>query len=137
MKGETAMTAVHYLVWSAILTFAMLGAASLFRSQGWTWPGMQLAFGNRDNLPPATPLAGRAHRAAMNMLENLVLFTALIAAVHFAGKANAPQVQTGAALFFWARLLYWPCYLAGVVYLRTGIWLVSVVGLAMIAAAMW
>jgi uncharacterized MAPEG superfamily protein len=68
------------------------------------------------------------------MLENLVLLTALIAAVHFAGKTNA-QVQLGANIFFWARVVYWPAYLAGS-SLRSVVWLISVVGLAMIAAAM-
>ena len=130
------MTDLKYLVWSAILTWLMLLTASGLRARGWTLLGVKVAFGNRDNLPPETPLTGRAHRAAMNMLENMVLFTALIAAVHLAGKANA-QTQTGAALFFWARLAFWPCYLAGIVYLRTVIWLVSIVGLAMIAAALW
>jgi uncharacterized MAPEG superfamily protein len=32
---------------------------------------------------------------------------------------------------------YWPCYLAGITHLRTVIWLVSVAGMAMIAAALW
>ena len=131
------MSDPKYLVWSAILTLLMLLVASACRAQPWTPAGMQAAFGNRDNLPPATPLAGRADRAAHNMLEAMVLFIAVLAAAHFAGKATSWQVQTGAALFFWARLAYWPSYLAGIVYLRTAIWFVSVIGLVMIAAAVW
>jgi hypothetical protein len=64
------MTDARALVWCAILTFLMLVTASLLRSRGWTRPGMKIAFGNRDDLPPATPLAGRAERAARNMVEN-------------------------------------------------------------------
>jgi uncharacterized MAPEG superfamily protein len=37
----------------------------------------------------------------------------------------------GAQIFFWARVLYLPVYCAGVTYLRTAIWVVSIVGLAM------
>jgi uncharacterized MAPEG superfamily protein len=95
---------------------------------------MRIAFGNRDDVPEPEPLAGRADRAARNMLENLAIFTAVIAAVQLSGKTSA-QTQFGATLFFWARLTYWPCYLAGIIYLRTAIWLVSIVGLAMVAAA--
>ena len=38
--------------------------------------------------------------------------------------------------FFWARLTYWPVYLAGIVYLRTAVWAVSILGLAMMIFAM-
>jgi uncharacterized MAPEG superfamily protein len=107
----------------------MLLVAFVLRTHGWTPEGMQTALGNRDNLPAPTSLAGRADRAALNMLENLAIFTAIAAAVHFSGKS--PQAQLGATVFFWARVAYWPCYLAGIVYLRTAIWLVSIVGLAM------
>ena len=68
------------------------------------------------------------------MLENLVLLTALVAAAHFAGKTSA-QVQLGANIFFWARVVYWPIYVAGSP-LRSVVWFISVIGLAMIAAAM-
>jgi uncharacterized MAPEG superfamily protein len=130
------MTEMTALVASALLTWLMLATASLLRSKGWTTPGMRIAFGNRDDLPEPSPLAGRAERAAKNMLENLAIFTALIVAVQMSGKTGT-QTQLGASLFFWARLAYWPCYLAGIIYLRTAIWLVSVVGLAMIVAAAW
>ena len=130
------MTEMTALVAVALLTWLMLAIASLLRSKGWTTPGMRIAFGNRDDLPEPSPLAGRAERAAKNMLENLAIFTALIVAVQMSGKAGT-QTQLGASLFLWARLAYWPCYLAGIIYLRTAIWLVSVVGLAMIVAAAW
>src|SRR5262245_10267063 len=130
------MTEMTALVASALLTWLMLGTASLLRSKGWTTPGMRIAFGNRDDVPEPSPLAGRADRAAGNMLENLAIFTALIVAVQISGKTSA-QTQLGANLFFWARLAYWPCYLAGIIYLRTAIWLVSIIGLAMLVAAAW
>ena len=129
------MTAATALAWSAVLTLLMLMTASLLRSRAWTSDGMRIALGNREDLPPATGLAGRAERAARNMVENMVLLVALVAAVYFAGKSE-PQAGLGATIFFWARLAYWPCYLAGIVYLRTAIWFVGVIGLAIIAAAL-
>jgi uncharacterized MAPEG superfamily protein len=128
------MTDFTVLVWSAVLLWLMLVTASALRTQGWAPGGVGRAMGNRDDLPAPTPLAGRADRAARNMLENLVIFTALVAAVHFAGKAST-QAQLGANIFFWARVAYWPAYLAGS-SLRSIIWTISVIGLGMIAAAM-
>jgi uncharacterized MAPEG superfamily protein len=136
------MSITTILVASAILTFLMLGTASFFRNQAWAPGGIARAIGNRDNLPPLLPIAGRADRAAKNMLENLAIFTALAAAVYFVGKDGTQarldaqaQAQIGANIFFWMRVAYWPAYLAGIAYARTVVWLVSIAGLAMMAAA--
>ncbi len=128
------MSDTKALVWSAVLTWLMLITSSALRTRGLAPGGFHRSMGNRDDLPPPTPLAGRAHRAARNMLENLVIFTALVAAAHFAGKAST-QVQLGANIFFWARVAYWPTYLAGS-GLRSVVWTISIIGLGMIAAAM-
>ena len=50
-----------------------------------------------------TGFAGRAERAHLNMIENMVLFTALVLIAAVAGKANA-MTAMGALIFFWARL---------------------------------
>jgi uncharacterized MAPEG superfamily protein len=110
----------------------MLLVASLSRSRGWTLTGLQIAFGNRDNLPEASPFAGRADRAARNMLESLVLFAALLTA---AAWAHVPDTELArpCAIFVYARLLYAPLYWAGVKYLRTVVWTVGIVGLSTLA----
>ncbi|HYE69941.1 MAG TPA: MAPEG family protein [Aquabacterium sp.] len=128
--------ALSYLVYSVLLCWLMIIAGSMVRSEGWTPIGLQRAFGNRDDLPAASPAGGRAERAAKNMLENLLLFGLLALAAHVAGKGADPRVATGAALFFWARVVYAPLYWLGVKYLRTAAWLVAVVGMAMIAGAL-
>jgi uncharacterized MAPEG superfamily protein len=129
------MTDTMVLAHAAILTWVMLIAASLIRSRGWTPDGMRVAFGNRADLPEPTPLAGRADRAAKNMLENLVLFTALVAAAHFAGRSG-DKTALGATVFLYARVAYWPIYLAGIPYARTLAWMAAVTGMGMIVAAM-
>lgn len=125
---------LHFLVYSALLAWIMLITASLLRTRGWTVPGMMHAFGNRDDLPQASAIAGRAARAAQNMFENLVLFAALLLAAH-AGGVSDGKIELGAKIFFYARLVYFPLYLAGIRYLRTLAWLASIAGLAMILAA--
>ena len=66
------------------------------------------------------------------MIENMVLFAALVLIAAVAGKANATTAM-GAMIFFWARLAYAVIYLIGVPWLRTLAWFVSVIGMAMIA----
>jgi uncharacterized MAPEG superfamily protein len=123
-------TTLTLVICMAILTWLALLLASLIRVKGWTPAGTLMALGNRENLPAATPFAGRAERAARNTLENFVLFAAIALVAHAAG-ATSPKVATGAQIFFWARVLYLPVYCAGITYLRTAIWVVSIVGLAM------
>jgi uncharacterized MAPEG superfamily protein len=117
-----------------ILTWLTLLLASLLRAQAWTPKGLMVAFGNRDNLPEATPFAGRAERTARNTAENFMLFAALALVAHAAGADNA-KVAFGAQIFFWSRLVYIPVYYAGVTFLRTAVWLAGIVGMAMMVAA--
>ena len=129
------MTTSHAVIASGILTLLMLLVGSAFCAQVWTPPGPQIAFGNRENLPMPVGTAGRADRAAYNMLEGMVLFLAAVLAAQLAGKI--PEAALGATVFFWARLVYWPVYLAGIIYLRTAVWFVSIIGLAMIVIEAW
>ena len=126
---------MYYLAASAILTLVMLLVASLMRARAWTPAGMVVAFGNRDKLPEATSLSGRAERAARNMLEGMLLFVGVMLAAQIAGVVG-PRVALGAAVFFWARLVYFPVYLAGITYVRTAVWAVSVIGLGIIVSAL-
>ena len=127
---------LYYVIYSAALTLLALLMGSFFRNRLWTMKGMKIGLGNRDNVPLPTPLSGRADRAAMNTLENFVLFAALAVTAHSAGVDSA-QVALGAKIFFWARVAYLLAYLLGITYLRTLIWMVGLAGMGMIAAAMF
>ena len=59
-----------------------------------------------------------------------MLFLALVLAAQLAGKGA--QAAIGATVFFWARLVYWPVYIAGIIYLRTLVWFVGIFGLILI-----
>jgi uncharacterized MAPEG superfamily protein len=129
------LTEIQALVFSSLLAWVMVMASSALRSRLWTPAGMKVAFGNREAVPEPTPLAGRADRAARNMLENLPLLVALLLAARWSGHSSSTSVAMGASVFFWARLVYWPVYLGGLPYVRTLIWAASIVGLAMIGGA--
>jgi uncharacterized MAPEG superfamily protein len=123
----TTLTLVIYM---AIVTWLTILAASLIRAKAWTPKGTMIALGNRDNLPEATPLAGRAERTARNTAENFMLFAVIALVAHVAGRTSA-RLESGAELFFWSRLAFIPVYYLGIIYLRTAVWVVGIVGLAM------
>jgi uncharacterized MAPEG superfamily protein len=116
------------LLWSVALTFAqMLVAVSGATLQ----VGLPMLAGNREPVPVFGGWVGRAQRAHHNMLESLVLFAILVLLAEELERLNA-MTRLGAQLFFWARLAYAFAYMAGIPYLRTGVWLVSMIGLILI-----
>jgi len=93
--------------------------------------GLPKLAGNRDGLSPMSGWVGRAQRAHLNMLENLVLFAPLVLIADIASRNNA-ATGLGAQIFFWARLVYAVVYITGIPWLRTTIWGISVAGMVMI-----
>jgi uncharacterized MAPEG superfamily protein len=120
---------LKYLLFSTLLCFVQVLIAATGANQA---VGLPTLAGNREGLPELTGWAGRARRAHLNMIENLVLFAALVLIAAAAGKANA-MTAMGAMVFFWGRLAYAVIYLAGISWLRTAAWFVSVIGMALIA----
>jgi uncharacterized MAPEG superfamily protein len=117
-----------YLVWSVALTVVLaviaVGGAQLE-------VGLPRLAGNRENMPEMPGWAGRAARAHRNLLENLVLFAVLVLVARAVNVSNGMTVL-GAQLFFWGRVAHAGLYLAGIPWLRTVAWTVSVVGLLLI-----
>ena len=123
MKPELTLLTCAVVLALAQAVLAVLGAMMQV--------GLPALAGNREGLPEITGWAGRAARAHRNMLENLVLFAALVLVAVAAGRTNA-MTLLGAQIFIWARLAYAGVYVVGLPWIRTGVWAVSVVGLAMI-----
>jgi uncharacterized MAPEG superfamily protein len=120
---------LKYLLLSAILCFVEVLIAAAGANQQ---VGLPTLAGNREGLPEYKGWAGRARRAHLNMIENMVLFAVLVLIAAASGKANATTAM-GAAIFFWARLAHAVIYLIGIPWLRTLAWFASVIGMAMIA----
>jgi uncharacterized MAPEG superfamily protein len=120
---------LKYLLFSVLLAFVQVLIAAASANQA---VGLGTLAGNREGLAELPGFAGRARRAHLNMIENMVLFTALVLVTAVAGKANA-MTAMGALIFFWARLVYAVIYLIGIPWLRTLAWFVSVIGMVMIA----
>ena len=118
-----------YLVLAAILTFVQVVIAVL----GCTMQvGLPKLAANREDVPAQFEgWVGRSVRAHRNMLESLVLFAILVLVAHVAGRANE-MTALGAMLFFYGRLAHAIIYIAGIPWIRTAAWAVSVVGLLLI-----
>lgn len=121
---------VYFTVWTLITV--VVGAA--IRNQEWTREGRDIGLGNRDNLNEATPMGGRAERAAKNSIEAAVFFVPLALIANASGLDS--EAMLGAQIAFWARIAYVPIYIAGIKYLRSLVWIVGVVGYGMMVAAM-
>ena len=120
---------LKYLLLSVLLCFVQMLIAATGANQK---VGLTTLAGNREGLPELTGWAGRARRAHLNMVENLVLFAVLVLLAEIEDK-NSAMTALGAAIFFWARLAYAVIYIAGIAWLRTAAWFVSVIGMAIIA----
>ncbi len=119
---------IKLLVWSVALTLlqVMIAASGTVLTVG-----LAPAVGNRDNMPVFIGWVGRAHRAHRNMIDSLVLFGLLVLVAQAFGKFNA-MTLLGAQLFFGGRVAHAVTYLAGIPWLRTLAWGVSVAGIVMV-----
>ncbi len=117
-----------------VINWALIVVASLIKAKAWKPSGLLAALGNRDDPDDCSGFPARTDRAARNMLENMVLFTALVLVATVGGVAG-PNVELGARIFFWARIVYIPIYMIGIPVARTGVWAISVIGMGMIFAS--
>ena len=117
------------LLWSVVLGLVQIAlAATLTTAQrGLAWNA-----GPRDEVkPPVTGVAGRLDRALRNFAETFPFFAVGVLMLALLQRSTA-ETALGAQLYFWARLAYVPLYAAGIAYVRTVVWAVSVVGLLMV-----
>jgi uncharacterized MAPEG superfamily protein len=123
MKPELTL-----LVWAAALAVVQVLVAL---TGAYTQVGLIKLVGNREDMPKLVGWVGRAERAHLNILQNLLLFAVLVLVAVVTNRTN-DMTLLGAQLFFWGRIAYALIYLAGLPWLRTISWLVSVIGLLLI-----
>lgn len=125
---------MQMLVWAIVLGLVTLAvAATLSTAQrGLAWN----AGARDDTRPPLSGVAGRMDRALKNFLETFPFFAAAVLAVIALGRAN-PHTALGAQLYLWGRVAYVPLYAAGLPYVRTLAWGVSIAGLLLVLSALF
>ena len=123
------------LAWSLVLALVQVLLPAQVRGRE---TGASYNAGPRDEPgPPVGTITGRLQRAQKNLFETLPLFGIAILLAHVAGREGALTFY-GAWLYVVARLAYLPIYAAGVPYLRSAVWLVSLCGLILVlVAVLW
>ena len=126
-------TELCLLLWSVVLGLVQIALAATCSvgQRGVAW-----AASARDEMkPPLAGIGGRLDRARGNFLETFPLFAAAVLAAQLLQQHDSLSVL-GAQLYFWARLAYLPVYAAGIPYLRTLIWAVSIAGIVLLLVAL-
>lgn len=80
--------------------------------------GLVDAVGYPENPKPLSAWADRAKKAHSNAVENLVVFAAAVLALNAVGVSNDTTVLA-CTVYFWARLVHYIVYTAGIPWLRT------------------
>jgi len=90
----------------------------------------------KDLKPEKSIIGGRAQRALDNLKESMPIFLAIALLLHINGT-NDGMAQTGAIVFLVGRTLYVPAYLLAVYGLRTLMWSTGLVGMGLMASALF
>ena len=124
MDAAAASTEIYILGWSAVLLLVQIVLQSGTAGD----LGMAYLAGARDEQRQTrNPLSRRLDRALRNFLESYPAFVALVLALAVTGKTGGLGA-TGAWIYILARVAYVPIYAAGIAYVRTIVWLASIVG---------
>lgn len=109
------------------MTTMIIGALALTLFQLWLLPAslnlgnLQYLLSSRDNPPPQSRLQQRTTRAGVNLQESLPAFLALCLLAMIQG-VDLTQV---ALAWLILRVIYIPCYLLGIIYVRSLVWIAS------------
>lgn len=115
-----------YLVFSVVflLIHIVVQTAGSDLSKGIGW-----ALGSQDEPRKTESLfAQRVEKAQRNFLETYPIFIALALTLAVT-KLGTETTALGAALWFWSRVGFSIVYAAGIPFVRTLVWLASIVGL--------
>lgn len=106
------------------MTMMIMGALLLLLAQLWLIPAslnlknVEYMLSSRDNPPPQSALQERVARAGNNLQESLPAFLVLCV------LAIIQQVDLNQTALAWLviRVIYIPCYLFNIVYVRSLVW---------------
>lgn len=116
------------LAWSCLLALAHVFAAVRVKTRQY---GTSWNVGARDEaLPWPQPIVGRLARAQANFFETFPIAAAAILLLA-ATERWSDLTAVGAILWLAARAIYLPIYALGTPHVRTVIWLLSILGLAL------
>ena len=125
-------TELTLLAWTLVLALVQIMLTANLRTAE---TGIQYNASARDGeAPPPRPVTARLQRAQANLFETLPLFIGAVLIAHVSGS-EGDLTLWGCWMYLVARIIYIPLYAAGIPYVRSLVWLVSLAGLVMVLAA--
>jgi len=121
------------LSFSILLGFVhiVLSSHAVSMQRGYRWT----ASARDDAVPPLSGLAGRLERALHNYLETFPFFAAAVLMAHVTDRHGTLTIW-GTQLYLWARVAYLPLYAFGIPLVRSVVWNIAAIGIALILAAL-
>ena len=104
----------------------LLSAHSASLQVGYWWTAVA-----REARTPLTGIAGRLERALRNFLETFPMFVAAILLVQLTGRTGRMSAL-GAEMYLVARVVYVPLYVVAIPVVRSLVWNVATVGIALV-----
>ena len=110
------------------MSIMIIGALALALVQLWLLPAslnmnnLVYLLSSRDDPPPMSQLQQRTTRAGVNLQESLPAFLALCLLAMIQGI----DLSEVALAWLILRVIYIPCYLFGIVYVRSLVWAASI-----------
>lgn len=120
---------IKILAFGALLLFVHIFVATRFKTNQY---GRAWNVGARDEeLPPPNVMTGRSARAQANFAETFPIAIVALLGVVLAERTSE-LTAIGGWLWLGARVVYLPLYLSGVRVIRTLVYTLSIVGLALV-----
>ncbi|MGV3549159.1 MAPEG family protein [Rhizobium sp.] len=128
--GLMSFTVLGALSVVLLMVHVLLQSSTATKELGRAWNA-----GPRDtDIKPKSPIAGRAKRASENFRETYPAFIVLLMGLAVGGDWGNLGF-TGVLVWYAGRIVYIPLYLRGIPYIRSLAWLVAMLGLLLMAAA--
>jgi uncharacterized MAPEG superfamily protein len=126
----------QHLIWLGLAV--LVGVVNLLWASMAAQPqrGAEWNIGPRDEPRPLTGRAGRLERAFANFRETFPFFVAVVLAAYLAAQLNYVTL-IATITYVVARAVYVPLYAFGVPYARSLVWMISLISILVILAALF
>ncbi|HEX6218408.1 MAG TPA: MAPEG family protein [Sphingomicrobium sp.] len=120
---------IQIAAYGALLLFVHIFIATRYKTAQY---GRAWNVGARDeDLPPANVMTGRTARAQANYAETFPIAIVALLGVVIADRSTE-MTALGGWIWLGARVAYLPLYMSGIKVIRTLVYTISIVGLAMV-----
>lgn len=126
-------TELRMLLGSVLLLFTLITVQQIYVD---VTLGAKYSLSNREGSKPTAVTGGRIDRAIANLMENLALFTPVVLVLGVA-EISTGASQTGATVFFCARVIHAVTYVFGITVVRSLAWFAGIIGIGIMLSPLF